>query len=136
VDLLVLIDTVFGRRSVFGFVRTLLSRFDRRIKRVFPKARTDQDGYENASASPILSRCIREARRYRPGDFAGRVLLAQSNETLRGGFASWNPHLRGSVIVQRMDGDHLSLILNPVQVEQLAVAMRQAVSDSASERRI
>jgi thioesterase domain-containing protein len=134
VEILVIIDSVFGSRSLGGFARTLVDRLRRRFRRSLHSHRPEQDAEKAAAGSLILNRCIREARRYRPREYAGRVLLARSNETALGGFANWRKHLRGKVIEQQFVGDHLSLILNPAQIDQVAEAIQQAMPASQIEQ--
>ena len=131
VELLVLIDTVFGRRSLMGFLRAIRRRLSRGVSKTSRRARERKAAAEIASESPILSRCIREARQYRPRKYSGQVMLARSEETVSGGFASWKSQLQGRVMERRIDGNHLSLILGPAQINEVAQAIRQALSETA-----
>jgi thioesterase domain-containing protein/acyl carrier protein len=132
VELLVLVDTVFGRRSLMGLLRTIRRRLSRRVSETHRRARENEEATEHASKSPILNQCIREARQYRPGEYSGGVMLARSQETVSGGFACWRTRLKGEVIEHRFDGNHLSLILDPTQINQVAAAISEALPETVS----
>ena len=73
--------------------------------------------------------------RYIPKPYPGDVHLITLKETPDYHHAFWPGLLRGQVVRHRIEGDHLSVILNPVDRSQLVEALRTALTTAPDDHR-
>jgi len=75
------------------------------------------------------------ADRYIPKPYPGDVHLITLKETPEYHHAFWSGLLRGRVFRHRIEGEHLSVILNPVDRSQLVEALRTALTTAPDDHR-